>query len=170
MLKRMRVGGSGGGSGDVQGLIPTMTSDTTPSGTASAISVLSGQPAYLAFDKIINNSSLWHAANGNVPAWLQYEFPTPVTAKTAAITPFKAAGQTNARVKTCVFQASNDGTTWTDLTETIEIPNEQAVNFIPFTKGIGNYKYYRVNILSTWGGTTPAIVELQLYKENIVFP
>lgn len=58
--------------------IPTMTSNTTPSGTASASSIWGGGlEAYKAFDN--NNSTAWASASGkSTGEWLQYTFTNEV--------------------------------------------------------------------------------------------
>lgn len=61
-------------------VIPTMTSNTLPSGVASASSVYNSDivcPAYLAFDRKISSTSLWLASKGTSSGWLEYEFLTP---------------------------------------------------------------------------------------------
>ncbi len=62
---------------------PAMTGDTTPSGTASASSVLdTGYLAYEAFDQVVavDYTNCWISGTGidKVPSWLQYEFPVSV--------------------------------------------------------------------------------------------
>jgi hypothetical protein len=62
-----------------ENVIPTMTSDTSPSGKASASSNMVSsngyvQPAYLAFDHSVSKPSCWGSAVGSTTGWLEYEF------------------------------------------------------------------------------------------------
>ena len=52
--------------------VPTMTSDTTPSGVCSASSIYTGYPAYYAFDN--NNSTRWNSNNSESTSYIGYEF------------------------------------------------------------------------------------------------
>lgn len=142
-------------------LIPVMTSNTKPSGVASAISELSTNPAYFAFRNLYSDTSssaAWHAndtsGTSHSNLWLMYKFPKAVTAKkfriwfvyTSAVT-FK-------------IQGSNDGSTFTDLGTFTTVKGEESLNN---TKA---YLYYRLFITSqtcsssTYGG---AVRDLQLY-------
>lgn len=57
--------------------VPTMTSNTTPSGVASASSEYSsGYQAFMAFDG--DDSSRWVPTAGSNTSWIQYAFPTSV--------------------------------------------------------------------------------------------
>lgn len=57
--------------------VPTMTSDTTPSGVASASSVLNPSVyAYMAFNQ--SDDTSWGSAEDINDQWVEYEFPSPV--------------------------------------------------------------------------------------------
>ena len=69
-------------------LIPVMTSNTAPSGVASAISEYSTSPAYFAFRNLYDNTSsseAWMANDSKGTShsnlWLMYKFPKAVTVK-----------------------------------------------------------------------------------------
>lgn len=68
--------------------VPAMTSDTTPSGIASASNAFSSTYApWKAFDKLTaSESNAWLTAT-SPPVWLAYQFPVPVQATGYAITP-----------------------------------------------------------------------------------
>ena len=61
-------------------VIPRMTSNTSPSGVASASSVYDNtkgfQLAYLAFDRSTSQSNWWGPTANNISGWLEYDFKT----------------------------------------------------------------------------------------------
>lgn len=60
--------------------VPTMTSDTTPSGVASASRARNGYPAWKAFDSDV--TSYWWASDGSaVGDYVAYEFTEPINVK-----------------------------------------------------------------------------------------
>lgn len=134
---------------------PVMTSNTEPSGEASASSSYAdpARPAYYAFDS--SDSTYWtSAANEKVGAYLQYEFDeatviTGVKTKNTPETTYKSI------MKGYKVQGSTDGTTFTDLAEVTDNPfttsYENVVNFDNSTA----YKYYRVVCTAVWD-TDPA--------------
>lgn len=98
-------------------LVPTMTSNTTPSGVASADSIDgTGYEAYRAFDNAGSTTDAWisgsAASSYTYPHWIQYQFPT---AQVVGGLHFKNYSTGSNGVKTFKVQGSNDGTTWTDL-------------------------------------------------------
>lgn len=126
------------------GLVPIMTSDTTPSGEATAQSTHAGPGedkylAYKAFNKVSPMTSLngvsdlgyycWHAyasppANN---AWIQYHFPTGIKLHAISIqsfgTRYKNYSNLSYRLASYQVQGSNDNTNWTDLTSVITYGN-----------------------------------------------
>jgi hypothetical protein len=91
-------------------LIPVMTSNTTPSGVASAKTTLSGYDAYKAFD---NDSSTRYANNveGIADEYLRYQFASACSCKFANLTLMGLSGAT----AVYKIRGSVDGNTWTDL-------------------------------------------------------
>ena len=137
-------------------LVPTMTSNTTPSGyVASASSIYgSGYEAYKAFDN--NASTFWNASGSS--DYIQIEFPTAVVIKYV-----RALVQDSNKIGTYKIQASNDGFSSDvhDLTDTLSMT---SVNVETFLNNDVAYKYYRFNQLSITGGSTScALVSLQFY-------
>lgn len=126
-------------------LIPVMTSNTTPSGVASAISERSdyAQPAYYAFRNLYDDTSTsecWQAddtvGTSHSNLWLMYKFPKTVTVKKFRIY-FVYAAAVSYKI-----QGSNDGSTFTDLgTFTTVRGTEQLQNN-------NSYLYYRLYITS----------------------
>lgn len=137
--------------------VPTMTSNTTPSGVASAISIFSSD-----FDawKAFNGTNIGGSGSGSAdcwastavnsfPKWIQYQFANSnvvhfvkyVTRNTSTATDVNPP-------KEVVIQGSNDGTNWTDLgtnTSTVATSNQT----VQFTINNNNsYLYYRFLINS----------------------
>lgn len=147
--------------------IPKMTTNTTPSGVASASSAYSGRPAYRAFDRDMNTT--W---NGNVAGssgqtleagWIQYQFTNAVSAKYLTI-------YTSIPCPLIVVMGSNDGVTFEDVASVENIPNNEQ--FGSALLNSENYIYYRCKVTqkNTSGGTLmmPVITELQLYGREDV--
>ena len=90
--------------------IPTMTSNTTPSGMCSATSTYSGRQPYYAFDKSTSNS--WMSAdNAGANCRLVYGFSEAVKICKAS---FYTTGAT-VYESAYKVQGSHDGVNWTDL-------------------------------------------------------
>ena len=134
--------------------VPTMTSNTTPEGVASASSIYnSSYDAFKAFDK--NTSTYW-VAGGTVPQWIQYQFVSPVFIHTVVITGYSSAGNSS-NPTSITIQASNDGSTFIDIhTFNQEFTSTPTTLYIAKQ---GYYKYWRVRVNSA-GGSHPAIREL----------
>ena len=133
-------------------LIPTMTSATTPSGEVITNSEFSADNHYAwhAFDG--DDNTYWTPNGESALGYVGYHFTKPVTARQAKVKFYNQAG-------TVVFQASNDGSTWTDLAAVVNPVSKQETT-IDLQNSTG-YSYYRANITSktTWGG----IYSMQLY-------
>lgn len=93
-------------------LIPTMTSNTAPSGVASTSSLDTTNDAWCAFDK--STSTHWISASGSkTNQWLSYQFTTP---KIIAKYTLSNNHNITAAPKDWTFEGSNDGgATWTVL-------------------------------------------------------
>lgn len=102
-------------------LIPNMTSDTAPSGIVSASSNYNSSfPPWRAFDGSISTNSWVTVNNPTYPQWLSYEFPFMVKATSYTLSS-AATGTTAGMPKSWLFQASNDGLTWTTLDNRNEV-------------------------------------------------
>lgn len=126
--------------------IPTMTSNTTPSGTAYASSVYNSggetHPAYLAMDG--NNTTFWASAGGGfVPCYIQYTFTNAV--KVNAVE-FVTGGISGALIRSVELIGSNDGFTTSEQikawTENIGTTEDKKV---PITN-TNRYTAYRLKI------------------------
>lgn len=90
----------------VTNLVPAMTSNTAPSGTASSSSSYSTFLPWRAFDR----TEIAWISNAALPQWLQYQYPSAKTVAVYAITSYKVYGPGS-----WLFQGSTNGTTWITL-------------------------------------------------------
>ena len=147
----------GGGTKVPHSLIPTMTSDTTPSGcVASASSVYSSSySAWRAFDGSLDASSYWCSAEGQKTAYVQIELQNAVKAKYCKIKPRTATGID-------VF-GSNDGSTFVLIGQQIFDTNN--IDYVFALNNSNAYKYYRFTCQGSTS-TFNAIFEIQLYDAD----
>ncbi len=141
------------------GLVPIMTSNTTPSGVCSASSSYSSDYlAWKAFDKNVNtNWGTSEAASTN--AWLQYEFPQPVIVRKFYV--LSPPNSSLPQVDNYKISASNNGTDFTDL-GTFTYSTISATDGETHTLNNSTaYKYYRLTVLHS--PTNASIRELQFY-------
>lgn len=141
-----------------KGNVPVMTTNTAPYGTASASNASSGYEAYKVFDG--SDSTYWVSGQTTTPRWIQYKFTNPVCVKK-----FKVHFNSNPTSTAYVVQGSNDGSTFTDISDSItdtagihehNIDNENY------------YLYYRINITAqTTSGTIGQINVLQFYGREL---
>ena len=120
---------------NLKALIPTMTSNTTPSGVASGSGATSGNDYYKAFDG--NNTTWYNASSASAGMYIQYKFPNKVCVK--KIYGYSQNG--NNRWGSITIKGSNDGSNWTDI-YTFDATNKDT-----FTEVFSNntlYQYYRV--------------------------
>ena len=140
-------------------LIPTMTSDTTPSGecSASSANTNSNHITYHAFDN--NDSTFWSSAESSIPAWIKYKFPNKVCVRKAKIKPFKDNGGTHC--KDFVIQGSNNDSNWTDLYSGTNPKGSTADIVVNFANN-NKYQYYRCYMPNSYTNYC-ALTSLQLY-------
>lgn len=135
------------------GLVPVMTSDTMPSGTASA-SVESGSttPAYYAFSGGGNTWALYKQSS--VGAWVRYDFATGTTHKVSVAIITGGANQSFGTdpVKFKI-QASNDGTTWDDISGEVSwyLTESGTTKKIPLDVNDTAYNKFRVYFTTNMG-------------------
>jgi hypothetical protein len=142
-------------------LIPTMTSNTAPSGIASA-SYNGYAPAYLAFNNDTTSGGGWESNGGNTTGWLSYEFPIAVTVGQYKIYPRTDQPQRNP--KNWTFEGW-DGSAWVLL--------DTQTNQTSWTSGVGNsysfvntvaYIKYRLNVSASLPGADMlSFSELRMY-------
>jgi uncharacterized protein YjdB len=153
-------------------LVPTMTSNNTPSGVASSSSSFdSNHDAWLAFDKLnfraspIINYFLLNASTGS----LSYEFSTPKVVnsyKLVAIdctvwqrspTAWSVDGWTGS---SWVTLDSHSGVTWSS-SGAYTYPNQEAKTY--FITSPGAYIKYRLNITANGGNAYSGLSEFYLF-------
>jgi hypothetical protein len=120
--------------------VPTMTSNTTPSGEAIGGTEDGTPMRYKAFD---NNTSTYNNLYGQL--WCGYHFTQSVKVNKAKYQPFYSSSM--ARAHTIYVEASNDGTNWIELfSEEVTTAQEQQYSTNPKYYIIPNnqrYEYYR---------------------------
>ena len=138
-----------------ENLIPTMTSDSSPSGQVSFSSKWSRSwSGYYAFDKVLDDTANghpngWSTAKGYQNGWLAYEFDEPKQICKYTIT--ACTGYNNTSPKSWDFQGSNDkGNTWSRLdsrnNETEWKDGEKRIYTFNNSK---KYKVYRINVYTS---------------------
>lgn len=144
--------------------IPPMTSNTSPSGTATSSPLHSaGYEPYLAMNgKRYPNGAYWYAQGGT--GWLAYEFPTPVK-----VSGYEIAGVATVPKRTpknWTFEIYDEITsTWTVLdTNSLSVADTNAHRFNLTNPIIG--KRFRINVTSSFSALL-AIDLFQIYTETI---
>ena len=147
-------------------LIPTMSSATAPSGTASADSEYGGYPAWMAFNHANGiGTSNWVSAVTSFPHWLAYEFPAAhvVTQYTVTVRNDAAAYPT-----AWTFEGYN-GATWDTLDTRSGVTSWSAGE--KKTYAINNtvaYTKYRLNFSAGQYATHVAIGEVEVMESSSV--
>ena len=141
-----------------EGLVPTMTSDTTPSGECFRNGVSNNHYAYHAFDNDINTR--WQGTDRVVPAWIGYTFTEPKIINRVKIIYIRS--------KTIKIQASNDGFV-NDINDLTDVITTDAIEDNTFTLDISfnnskAYLSYRLYTITTTR-FEPAVTTLQFYSD-----
>jgi hypothetical protein len=152
---------------DYQGVdqVPTMTSNTAPSGVCSASSNYSATPAYYAFDH--GNTNGW-ITNGTSTGWIQYQFASAVTITSYEVTPWSTDNFPSRSPTAWTLEGSNDGSTWTTLDTRTYSSSAWLLN-TPALFGIaspGSYAYYRLNVTANGGDGYMGVQELSLQNST----
>jgi hypothetical protein len=132
-------------------IIPIMTSNTSPSGVASASSnydVSAFQPWQSFSDK---STLYWVGKQGETTGWLRYDFSAPRVVNIYSMT---ASGFSNgAQPKDWTFEGSNNGVDWVVLDKRVN-----QTNWVFYTetrtfkfKNSRAFKSYRINVSSNNG-------------------
>ncbi|MDT9719212.1 discoidin domain-containing protein [Paenibacillus sp. ClWae2A] len=139
-------------------VIPQMTSNTAPSGIASASNTNNPSFPYRAFDGDIGGT--WYAT-ASFPITLQYEFT-----QSRVIGKYSLLGYTaENNSKSWTFEGSNDGVKWTILDEQENQTNWTVGEVRSFSfKNTASFKIYRININSNNGGSLIQVAELLMYE------
>lgn len=158
--------------------VPVMTSNTSPSGEASASSFQTGYEPFNAFDSVVSFTSAangWISVGGTTTGWLRYKFVVPKAMIGYKIMPqvVSPLGNLSEVVNRCpkdwTFEASNDGLQWTVLdTRSGESTwSVGAFNEYRFQNSTP-YQEYRINVTLNNGSTQyVGIGEMQLMSSII---
>jgi hypothetical protein len=129
--------------------VPTMTSNTTPSGTCFGSSITDASSDYYkAFDG--NSNTQWASNSNNLitqGCYVGYQFPSAIKAicaKTWWGSVSSAHFQTYYKI-----QGSNDGSTWVDLTNERTFINNEASNDVAILDATTSYSRFRYIYTST---------------------
>lgn len=140
--------------------VPTMTSNTTPSGVCSSGTYYSaGYEPYKAFDK--DDSTVWASVVNSSDDYLRYRFTFAVKVRVVKV---KALYSGSLRLKTLSIKASNnDFSTSETLMETITLVNQNVEDYMYLVEPSIAYVSYGIENLSTYQSDIE-IKELQFYS------
>lgn len=143
--------------------VPTMTSNTTPSGEVSANYARTDYEAYRAFNGN-DNSNGWmgHYASGAtmVDDYITYDFGSKVYISKVRAFLYRSAGNVSADMTFEIF-GSNDSNSFVEI-GTVGITSTNVQAFANFAKGNG-YRYIRALVKSNVSGVIGNGVKLQFY-------
>ena len=135
-------------------LVPTMTSDTTPSGVASASS-LHGTSAWKAFDSDESSNSYWEAGS-NTNQWIAYDFQSLKKLAKIMILPLGGTySPKNAKIQAYI---NND---WVDLKSIVCTDSFTKQYFVLDTVAIA--EKFRIYCIDNYGKAYVDICQLQFY-------
>lgn len=153
------------------GLVPVMTSYTTPVGEVIASSDYGvNYEGWKAFDGTNTGpQDAWVSNNGKYAnEWLGYHFTSPVIVGGVYIQNRNVTSSSIHAMKTGKLQGSNDGGTWVDIQNlTNSSTDANAETFIPISNTIA-YSYYRVYVLTVNSTTNVCFGRLQFNTITIV--
>lgn len=147
--------------------VPTMTSNTAPSGEASASRTHETNYPYKAFDNDDNTTS-WLSTNQVYASgdWIQYMFVNPVCVKKVSFFDTPTNGVN--RIKDYSISASNDGQSW-DVIQTGTLPSTSKRERVDIPLENNNsYKYWRLTSISAHSANAFDIYTLQFYGREDV--
>ena len=135
--------------------IPKMTSNTAPSGVASASSYYNvggiSCPAYLSMNKeLISVDTNWYAPAGYITnQWLQYKFTTPVWCYKVTLTNGNST-QPGCLPKNFKIQYSSDGITFYDAITNVTQNLNNTLQTFNVCAASGKNLYWRIFCIDTW--------------------
>ena len=162
------------GSYPCENCSPIMTSNTAPSGTASASNSTSGFEPWRAMKGVdIANNDRWSASINVENAYIQYMYPSAVVINRVE---FKLRAESRRTADTAhdcqiKIQGSNDGSTFTDLGVFDEYATDADYIKIHVLDNTTAYKYYRMqyvgyNVIYN-NGHYCGMALLRLYYQNV---
>jgi hypothetical protein len=124
--------------------VPTMTSNTTPSGEAFTTSVYSYYEPYMAFNNA-GTSTFWHANNTTYEPYIGYMFTQEICVRYFE---FATPADTSRIPTKVVLMGSDDGSSWTNIMETTDISSTaRAINKIKANTNNTSFKYYALKFV-----------------------
>jgi len=144
---------------------PKMTSNTEPSGVASASKEYAA--AYFAFDNTIGINNKWFTAS-EAPGWLQYQFPTSKVIARYTLQDNNESGYQDRNPKDWTFKGSNNGSDWTTLDTQSGITFTQNEKKTFSFSNLTPYTYYRIEITKIDGGAGIAIGEMEMMETTTI--
>lgn len=158
---------------ELKNLIPTMTSDTAPSGQSFGDGLLDSSlyKYWYAFNDV--DSQSWTSANLAFPHYIGYEFTskTKITQYTIRSRNFDNNDLT-AMAKSWEFQGSDDNSNWVTIDTRANIVWTSKAQDINFLLGRAvEYKYYRLKVIENNGYAQKlcTIGQLKLFYDGSIF-
>lgn len=145
--------------------VPTMTSNTTPSGEVIFSTYDDRYAPYMAFDGVEGFYNSWASGThetGSGP-YVGYKFTKPTMVKRAIGKLTISGASTTNRIK---IQASNDNSSWVDVSSTIEVVTANGntgIDFDVICTTNTHYTYYRIYKVSSTTDARFWVKEAQLY-------
>jgi hypothetical protein len=130
-------------------VVPLMTTNTYPSGTASASEAYSATPAYCAFNPTTNG---WLTNGTALPQWVRYQFQATICVAGYSIRPWWVDNYPARTPKTWTMQGSADASSWTTLDTQTNYSFANSTDYAVFTfSNTTAYLYYRLYITANNG-------------------
>ncbi len=144
------------------GLVPKMTSNTTPSGVCSGTNMLSGYDYYYAFND--DYTLTFNSTSGGI---IQYQFPSPVMLGSYTISPMSDAQYASRFPNTSKCDVFTNGSDWTEISN-VTLPYTQGSTTRVSAISSEPISYVRLTLSGTKGGTSyTQCHNIQFYSENI---
>jgi len=147
-------------------LVPTMTSDTTPSGECITAHERTGNEAYKAFDG--DSSTLWSGYAGETNQYVGYIFPSSKKIKKCIITFNQTPSSSSYTVPQTTWKIQK-GSSWENV-ETFTLPASSVVKNTTITKVIDidtdRVRIFSPDTIYVSGQYNTRIQEIQFYTED----
>lgn len=124
--------------------VPTMTSDTTPSGQVvySSQLVTSYYSGYMAFD---GTSARWISTQGDSNPYVGYNFGTSILSKKATIKLYDKHGSPSTTVK--IVAKNNASDAWTAISGNIDLSSHIGEDYPVILSNNSGYKYWGIQFV-----------------------
>ena len=142
----------------------TMTANNAPSpNVTSASGEFSGaNAAWVAFDG--NAGTNWIEGVG-LPAWLKYDFGSTYANPIKKLRLLGRSGLASRNPNAFTLAGSNDDSSYTTIYTGNMVENDSWQEFT-FTANTTAYRYYKLNVTSTFYGSYPQLAELELWEKE----